>query len=244
MNLLLALAIMATLLGPFIYVVFRKQPTLKQGVDAFILVITAGIILFQVLPEIYRTLGFLSIILVVAGMGLPGIIEYLFRRAAARTHLLTLILGVVGLLVHGVVDGGALTMSQYEAGSMLPLAIIFHRTPISMTLWWLIKPQFGTAYAVTVIVILITGTLAGFYFSSVVMMQLHNREFMIFEAIVSGTLLHVLYHQPGHEHHHAEPHNHDHIHKHHYQHWSIGGLTGAGLAIILLLLLSGITHIH
>lgn len=241
MNLLLSLAILATLTGPFIYVVFRKQPSLKQGIDAFILVITAGIIIFQVLPETYHSLGLLSIILVILGMGLPGLIEYLFRRAAAQTHVLTLILGVFGLLVHGVVDGSALTMSKYEAGSLLPLAIIFHRTPISMTLWWLVKPQFGKIYAISVIAILIIGTLLGFYFSSSVMMQLHNKQFMIFEALVSGTLLHVLYHQPGHEHHHL---NHVETNTVHKQRWNKNSLMGAIIAVLLLIILANITKIH
>ncbi|HFB64100.1 MAG TPA: hypothetical protein ENJ60_01040 [Aeromonadales bacterium] len=241
MNLLLSLAILATLTGPFIYVVFRKQQSLKQGIDAFILVITAGIIIFQVLPETFHSLGFFSIVLVVLGMGLPGLIEYLFRRAAAQTHVLTLILGVLGLLVHGVVDGSALTMSKYESGSLLPLAIVFHRTPISMTLWWLVKPQFGKMYAVSVIAILIIGTLLGFYFSSSVMMQLHNTQFMIFEALVSGTLLHVLYHQPGHEHHH---HNNAETNAEHKQRWNKNSLMGAIIAVVLLIILTNITRIH
>ncbi|HFB66441.1 MAG TPA: hypothetical protein ENJ60_12965 [Aeromonadales bacterium] len=91
------------------------------------------------------------------------------------------------------------------------------------------------------IAILIIGTLLGFYFSSSVMMQLHNTQFMIFEALVSGTLLHVLYHQPGHEHHH---HNNDETNAEHKQRWNKNSLMGAVIAVVLLIILTNITRIH
>ncbi len=237
-NLMLSLAIIATLLGPLIYILFKGKPSLREAIDAFILIVTAGIIIFQVLPDTYQAIGFLSVVLVILGMGLPAAIEFLFRKAAKKTHILTLFLGVLGLLVHGVVDGSALTMSKYEVGSLLPLAIILHRTPISMSLWWLIKPQFGKVYAISVIAILIAGTLLGFYFSSSLLIQLHNHEFMIFEAIVSGTLLHVLYHQPGHQHSAGDR---QHSHK---QKWNKHMYMGASLALLVLLVLMNIENIH
>ncbi len=203
---LLLAALFATIIGPPIYALAKQNAALKKSTDTFILIVTAGIIIFQVLPETFAELGIWSIVLAIVGTGLPGVIEFLFRKAAQKTHLLTLTLGVLGLMLHGVVDGCALTLADYNntGGKLLPIAILLHRTPISLTLWWLVKPEFGTRVALMVIMTLLLGTILGYLYSEQLITSLQQPSFMAFEALVAGTLLHVLYHRPGHQHEHHQ----------------------------------------
>jgi len=198
---LLVFAFFTTIIGPPLYVFMTKNKQVKRVADTFILVLTAGIILFQVLPETFHELGIWSIVLAFIGTGLPGLIESLFRRAAAKTHVFTLYLGVLGLMLHGVIDGSALTLANFQqSGELLPIAILLHRTPVSLTLWWLVKPEFGSRTAAMVILMLLTGTLLGYLYAEQLISSLQQPAFMAFQALVSGTLLHVLYHRPGHSH--------------------------------------------
>ncbi len=247
--LLLIIASLATLAGPTIYLLFSKFKAAKQGLDSFILIVTAGIIIFQVLPDTFVLLGVWSILLAILGTTVPGIIEFLFRKAASKTHLLTLLLGVLGLLLHGVIDGSALRMSN-SFSNLLAIAILLHRIPISLTLWWLVKPEFGTKMALSVLVTLIIGTVLGFNYSGLLMESLSSTAFAGFQALVAGTLLHVLYHRPGHHHHtplttnedmnqqstdpHARP-----INK-----LNVGSISGALIAILILLILHNIEGLH
>ncbi len=238
---LLILALVATTLGPPIYQLLTFNKPMKQGLDSFIMIVTAGIIVFQVLPETFQSLGIWSIVLAILGTTVPGIIEYLFRAAAEKTHLLTLFLGILGLMIHGVLDGSALKMTPDMGGSLLPIAILMHRIPISLTLWWLIKPDFGTKMAISVLATLLLGTILGYSYSNTLMESLSSNAFAGFQAVVAGTLLHVLYHQPGHSHsHHADKS----AHTHNGFELSKGHIAGTILAIIALLLTLQLHALH
>ncbi len=238
---LLALALVATISGPAIYQFVSRFNSMKEGLDSFIMIITAGIIIFQVLPETFDLLGVWSILLAILGTSVPGVIEYLFRAAARKTHLLTLFLGILGLMVHGVIDGTALRMAPDMGSSLLPLAILLHRVPISLTLWWLIKPEFGVRITISVLITLLLGTILGFWYSNQLMASLSSTAFAGFQAIVAGTLLHVLYHRPGHEHHHSTS---DEPHKHGFISLTTGNIAGGLLAIVVLILLQQLHQFH
>ena len=63
-----------------------------------------------------------------------------------------------------------------------------------------------------VITTLVIGTVLGYLYSEQLITSLQQPAFMAFEALVAGTLLHVLYHRPGHQHEHhqnSEPHTHE-----------------------------------
>jgi len=238
---LIVFAFLATIIGPPLYGLAARNDALKKTTDSFILVLTAGIIIFQVLPETFSELGVWSIVLTLIGTGLPGLIEYLFRRAANKTHVLTLSLAILGLMLHGVMDGSVLTFGNInQNGELLPIAILLHRVPISLTLWWLVKPEFGARTAAMVIVMLLLGTLLGYLYAEQLMSSLHQPSFMAFQALVSGALLHVLYHRPGHNH---RDHSHHTSHDEHKKtiKWDKSFIIGTSLALIVLVLL---LHIH
>ncbi|MFK5949035.1 MAG: hypothetical protein QM500_09755 [Methylococcales bacterium] len=236
---LLILAIAATVAGPIIYLLCSKITGAKAVLDSFILVVTAGIIIFQVLPETFVLLGVWSIVLAILGTTVPGIIEFLFRQAANKTHFLTLLMGILGLLLHGVIDGSALRMHNLHT-NLLAVAILLHRIPISLTLWWLVKPEFGTKMAISVLFTLIIGTVLGFNYSGLLMESLSSSAFAGFQAVVAGTLLHVLYHRPGHDH------DHDHQHSHEQQliKLDFASISGTLLAILVLFMLYNLADIH
>jgi hypothetical protein len=239
---LIVIATVATLAGPLIYLLSSKIKGAKQGLDSFILIVTAGIIIFQVLPETFELLGVWSILLAILGTTVPGIIEFLFRKAATKTHFLTLLLGILGLLLHGVIDGSALSMNAQQV-NLLALAILLHRVPISLTLWWLVKPEFGTKMAISVLLTLIIGTILGFKYSDLLMTSLSSTSFAGFQAIVAGTLLHVLYHRPGHQHGHQHG-EHQHKHLQPLVKLDFGSVTGVILALFLLYMLHKLNLSH
>ncbi|MGL4475060.1 MAG: metal transporter [Shewanella sp.] len=224
---------LALLLGPLFYRYFTSGSGLHKGLDGFIFVSLGGLVLIHILPELLEHGGLWALVFVFLGVWGPTASEKLFHRWSTMTHNLTLILGIGGLLLHTITDGSAMVLSQQEGASpLLALGVVLHRLPVGLAIWWLLKPQVGTRWASAVLAAMMALTAFGYFASGPLIQHLSLDNTVYLQAFVTGSILHVVMHQP-----HGQS-AHDTKGKYEYQ-AGIGSLLGVGLLILLLSLDSG-----
>jgi hypothetical protein len=194
----LVLSTVALLLGPAIYAAGRNSPIAKRVLNASILLTIAAIIAIHIIPEALAHGGKIAIAVILAGLAFPMLLEQLFRKATDTAHLVIVALAATGLLVHAVVDGIALLP---ESGTGLAYAIVLHRLPVGMAVWWAIRPTFGVASAVLGFALIIIATAAGYFAGDHIVELANERTLAMLQAFVSGSLIHVLAFGVKHDHH-------------------------------------------
>lgn len=226
----------ALLLGPLFYRYFSSGSGLQKGLDGFIFVSLGGLVLIHILPELVEHGGLISLVFVALGLCGPTASEKLFHKYSDLTHNLTLFLGVGGLLIHTLTDGGAMVLAQQHGYSpLLALGVILHRLPVGIAIWWLLKPQIGTRWAWVVLISMMLLTGIGYFTSEQLLHSLSIENTVYLQSFVTGSILHVVLHQP-----HGEP-NLDKQGKYEYQ-AGIGSILGVVLLILLLTLDVGHGH--
>ena len=212
-------SIFALGIGPLIYQTFGPMRRTDRIVSGFILVVITTTLIFEVLPETFEVIGYFAIALAFVGFAGPTIIEKLFAKSATQTHLLTIVLGILGLVLHASIDGAALynteTTDHYEN---LSLAIILHRLPIGLTIWWLLKPLIGERFALVTIVTMAIATAGGYALSMQLIAYHQHAVFVALQAFISGSLLHVILHKPHDDGCMHTSKTHELKHSHHHQH--------------------------
>lgn len=195
---LLATSIGSLLVGPALYVMARRRDVMLSLMDGFIFVTITGLVLLYILPDTFANGGWPTLIFAITGLFGPTFLESFSRKAARKTHLAALILGLAGLALHALVDGTALspTLTSSANGVLLPFAVIIHRFPVGLTIWWLLRPSFGTRAALSVLGLVALATVVGFSLGSFLTEGLSSSGMAWFQAFVAGSLLHVVFHQP------------------------------------------------
>jgi zinc transporter ZupT len=182
--------------GPLVYQTFGPMRRTDKIVTGIVMTVVAGTILLEVLPTAYQSIGLVALALCILGFSGPTIIEKTFKKAADTTHKLTSLLGISGLLVHAFMDGIVIQSAQATDANGLSLAIILHRLPVGLTIWWLLKPLLGERYALVTLFLMGIATLLG-YASSVATSNYQDSTFFsVIQAFIAGSLLHVVIHKP------------------------------------------------
>jgi hypothetical protein len=121
------------------------------------------------------------------------------RRAAETMHLATLVLALVGLLLHALLDGAGLAGSQLQPGAGLATAIVLHRFGDGLMIWLIMSPVFGQGAAWLMLLSLSAATILGFEFSERLLPLAGVYAVSAIQAVISGTIIHTLAHR-GHVH--------------------------------------------
>jgi CDP-diglyceride synthetase len=193
----LILSTAALLLGPMIYAAARGNRLLRRTLDALILLTIAAIIAVNIIPEALEHGGKLAVVVLFLGIAFPMLLERLFRSATDAAHLVIVAIAAIGLLVHAVIDGIALLP---ESGTGLAHAIVLHRLPVGMALWWAVQPNFGRTAAVIVFAVVILATVAGYFVGEAIIELAEIRTIAMLQAFVSGSLIHVIAFGVKHDH--------------------------------------------
>jgi uncharacterized protein len=217
---LLLASIAALLAGPVVLKISRTIPGVRRVMDWMVLIAVTLMVLAALVSEIgvIGTPG----LLVAAAVGFlaPSSLEHLLHRAHRHrietwTHVATLGLGLMGLVLHAAIDGAAIggavigrsAAEPRGAMALLPVAVVLHRMPVGLTVWWLVRPRLGLGPAAAVLATMVLGTVIGFAVGAPLVRALSGEGVIRFQAFVAGTLLHVvLYRQhltPHDEHSHA-----------------------------------------
>jgi len=193
----LVLSILALLLGPVIYAASRRNPIAREVLDGFIFITIAGIICVNIIPEALAVGGMLAFVFLVLGIAFPVIVEHGFRSALHEAHVVVLILAALGLVIHATIDGIALLPAQ---GSDLAHAVILHRLPVGMAIWWSLRPSLGAPVAVAAIVAISFATALSYLLGAPIVELAEARSLALVQAFVSGSLIHIVAFGITHEH--------------------------------------------
>lgn len=232
---LLISAVLALLIGPVLAKLFERKPGVNRFLDGFILVTIGGIAIVHLLPEAVVHIGGWALLMVVLGALLPFFAERAFHSYERATHSGVLVLALSGIFFHTMLDGIAVSSASAssESGQALALAVILHRLPVGLLIWWALKPLAGVRTIVSVLVLMCVGTIIGFTIGEIEFPFAHSAGLSYFQSLVTGSLLHVLFHR--HIHNQGEPEEH-----HHRAHGrasalpsAFGALLGASLLVLM-----------
>lgn len=189
--------LMALISGPLLYALARRRPAFLAFLDGFVLVSIAGLVLLEVLPGAYGEGGLWSLGFVALGALGPSLIERTLHQARREAHLATLALAVLGLLLHSVGDGVALAPgAATHAHEALAIAVVVHSVPVGLVVWWVMAPVFGRGLPAVTLALMCAGTMAGYLFGAQLSAVLGIRAFAWFQALVAGSILHVVFGRP------------------------------------------------
>ena len=180
------LSTFALLLGPFIYALGRRNATVRRGLDVFIIVAVAWIIGVHIIPDAVDTGGLLAIAFLAAGIVFPLVMQRVLHLARGTTRFAMSVLAAVALALHAIIDGIALIPGN---GEHLPAAVMLHRLPVGMAIWWTFRPAIGRASAIAAFVIIIAATGLAFFAASPIVELAESRNLALFQAFVSGSLV-------------------------------------------------------
>lgn len=219
--LLLFISLLALASGPVVWLLLRRAvdaPHRRRGfrfLDAAVLVSVTLLLVLEVMPGALARGGLLVLASFTAGLLLPEFLEFIFRRAARAMHLLALSLALLGIGLHALVDGamlsGAHALADSHADESLALAIVLHRIPIALMIWWLLYPALGLRWAAPALVGVGAATLIGFFAGSGVPAVHALVETAWLQALTAGMILHAIFNRP-HLHTHGAIHRHDDAH--------------------------------
>ena len=228
---MLIFACLSLLAGPLLYQLVNRSPRALNAIDGFVFVSISGLLLLHMFAESEQSFGFLNLVVLALGLFGPLLLERFFHRIEHEVHLATMILGAVGFLIHTSIDGAALALNHVEdamahrGSSLVSLAsaIVIHRLPVGLTLWWLLKPRFGMPIAFFSLVCAVAATIGGYLLAEGPVVQSLEYAFPWVEAFVAGSILHVVlfrFHLHGeeHDHSHCDSHAHEHDDTHAHEH--------------------------
>ncbi len=226
MELLLA-SVFALFAGPLLVTALGRVRAVLEALDGFVLTALTGLVLLHVLPHAVHEGGWAAIALALAGLVAP----YLLEGRLANAHGALLALALAGLGVHAFTDGAALALDGHGDGhDHLILGVILHRLPLGMFLWFAVRPALGTRGALGIVALIAGSTAVGLFAGAEAVHGVSEGGLALFEALVAGSLLHVVVHhgaprdagEPTHGHG-----GHDHGHTHHdaepdpaHEHWA------------------------
>lgn len=187
MTLLLSSA--ALLLGPLIYAFGRQHRVASIAFDWLIKGAIAFIVFVHIIPEAYEAMGYWAFVVLAAGIAFPIVLEKLFKKAHDAAHLVIVGIAALGLLLHALVDGLGLL---FDDGSGLAHAIILHRIPVGMAIWWTVRPNFGKPAALLMLALIIAATTIGYTMGDSIFDIADTGKLALLQAFISGSLIHVV----------------------------------------------------
>jgi zinc transporter ZupT len=201
----------APLAGPILYGLLHDRPGAVRFVDGFVYVAVPVLVALQVLPSAWEHRSILVVAALLAGVLVPTIVERASQVLHHHTDSVALIVGLLGFLLHTLLEGAALVPGRDGVAVAFALAVVLHQIPVGLVVWWLLRPRYGVAVASAGVGSIVVGTLTGYALGGEVLGGLHGEGAEIFQALVSGTLVHVVFHQGRHDHTHdghGEAHTH------------------------------------
>ncbi len=187
---LLFASILGLCLGPLLFVLLHRSQKPQLALDGFVLIAVVGLVALHVLPEAVEVAHGWALMAAAIGLVLPLAAEKLRALSHQTSHGVVLGIAFMGLLLHASLDGVGLGGSDG-----LGLAVVLHRIPVGLGVWWLVRPQFGRGWAVAVLAALGVATVVGYSLQTTMVAPGGVVWVQVVQALVAGSLLHVVLHQ-------------------------------------------------
>ncbi len=190
-------SLLALAAAPLLHRLALRSARTLAVLDGFVFVAIGGLVLGHVLPHAIEAGGLGVLLVAVLGLFGPGLLERSLEARGRQAHALALLLATLGLLFHGLVDGFALASADGATRSdvILPLAVLLHRVPEALTIWWLLRPAHGVAIASGALALVGACTLVGYHAGDALFGATVPAWLGWFQALVAGSLLHVMIHR-------------------------------------------------
>jgi len=201
-------ALAAPIVGPVLYRLLHEHPKAVRSVDGFVYIAVPALVAWQVLPHAWEARSVLAVALLGAGFLLPAGVERISHAFEHHADNVALIVGLSGLVIHALLEGAAFVPGTGAIAAPFALAVILHRIPVSLVIWWLIRPRFGSLAASAGVALIVLGTLVGYGLGVELLGDIHGPGLELYQAFVSGSLVHVVFHQGRHDHQHGSDHSH------------------------------------
>ena len=207
--LVLLLSLLPLALGPLLVAWARRARWTAVSLDSFVIVSVGGMVLLHVLPDALGRGGWWAVLALVVGLLAPVLAEQGLAPTGRRTRVAVLVFVVLAMLLHSLVDGAALTGTAlphthlpghegHDHGSVDPnllvWAVLLHRLLEGLAIWWVVPRTLGVGYAIAAAAIVGLGTAAGYYVGSGALADAPATGIALFEALLCGTLMHVVLH--------------------------------------------------
>ena len=190
------------LLGPVAYRTLKRKGWAIALLDAFVMVAILGLLAFHVLPEAFEALGVWVVLPAAVGLAIPALVGRIDRFGSRTADGVALALAVAGLAAHTMLDGVALAGAD-EPGrgtTELALAVVLHRIPVGMFVWHVPRTVFGRRAAILLFTLIVASTGVGMALGAQYMGVLDGPMFAGFQALIAGSLLHIVLGHSHHEH--------------------------------------------
>jgi len=197
-------ALAAPIVGPTLYRLLHERPGAVRLVDGFVYVAVPLLVVWQVVPHAWEDRSIAILIAVGVGFLLPTAMERASHALEKYTDNLALVVGLSGLVIHALMEGAGLVPSADAVATPFALAVILHRIPVSLIIWWLICPRFGWPAAVAGVGSIVVATLVGYGLGIELLGNAPSAGIELYQALVSGSLVHVVFHQGRHDHQHHD----------------------------------------
>jgi zinc transporter ZupT len=199
-------AIVATAGGPLLYGLLHERPSLTRYVDLFVYVAVPLLVVWQIVPSAWESRSLVPLLALGAGFLVPLWIGRASETLAHGTDAVTLLVGLGGLLLHALFEGAGLApLAQGRSAPAFGSAVVLHRLVEGLVVWWILRPSRGVWAAVGGVAAVVLVTVIGFGLGRELLGgQTSGSAVETFEALVAGSLLHVILHQGRRAHTHAE----------------------------------------
>lgn len=198
---LVLLNIFVLWLAPVIYWGASRYKGAWKTIETFTQVSVVGLVSLLLIPECIELAGFIVVVPAFFGLFLPTFMERLWVRYAVQVHYLSLCLVVFGLVVHGLMDGVGLALPHHGhghthshgTGEFLSMGILLHQLPVGLLIWNLFYPRRGKRYAMVLLFLLGISTLVGYELADGMIEWTDERWLAYFQALIAGSLLHIVF---------------------------------------------------
>ncbi|HEU4419568.1 MAG TPA: permease, partial [Planctomycetota bacterium] len=200
---LLLFSFLALALGPMLVWLARSHAWSTVGLDSFCLITISGFALLHLLPESAEQAGWLVMPLALVGFLLPTLAERTVHHGHAGMKRTVLALALLGMAAHACLDGFFLAEGSHhhhadhphhDSHEVTAWAVILHRIPEGVGIWWIVPRTLGLWPAVLVTMVSVSGTLFGFFLGVEVLTDTSQRGLALLQSLLAGSLLHVVLH--------------------------------------------------
>ncbi len=195
-------ALAAPAAGPLLYRLLHERPGAARVLDRFVYAAVPLLVAWQVVPDAWERRSVLPLLAVGAGVLIPTWIERASHALRHRTDAVALLVGLSGLVLHSLAEGAALAPVDANPVVTFAFAVTLHRVLEGLVLWWLLRPRYGIAAATAGIALLLVSTVAGLGLGLELLAGVGGAAVALYQALVAGSLVHVVFHQGRHDHSH------------------------------------------
>ncbi len=189
-------ALLAMVAGPLLDAGIGRRRGFSPLLDGFSGTALPGLIFLAFVPAAVGEGQWFVLLALLGGFMLPLAAEGASGKAAGPTHRLALLAGISGFVVHAALDGAALATLPPDASPSFPMAVVLHRLPVGVAVWWLVTREMDARAGVAALVGLTLGTVGGYAFGGVLEgMASGSGTLTLYQAAVGGSLVHVAMHR-------------------------------------------------